>query len=134
MFWRKTRDILVETFTIVQRVDKNFYLHESKQEEQIRDLYALIKECHENCPGNDSVKRLAEAQNRTLLRLETKVAEMKEMVLDINTTKASRKEVLIEWIRYLTITGIICGLLFGFTKYQALKKSQHAVNTEIHMD
>lgn len=45
MFWRKTRDIVVETFTIVQRVEKNFVDHEKKQDEQVADLHKLIKDC-----------------------------------------------------------------------------------------
>ncbi len=48
MFWRKTRDIVIETHTIVKRVELNFVEHEKKQDDQVNTLHKLIKDCRDS--------------------------------------------------------------------------------------
>jgi hypothetical protein len=48
MFWRKTRDIVIETHTIVKRVELNFVEHEKKQDDQVYKLHKLIKDCKDS--------------------------------------------------------------------------------------
>ncbi len=151
MFWRKTRDILVETFTIVQRVELNFVEHEKKQEEQVTDLHQLIKDCHESCPEKDNFDKYTQAQNGTLLRIEKKydtffrehnakigkvakkheraildtnlnLAKVKESVGDMKKAKKCKKEIIQDWLKYIGIFCVILGTLFAFSRYQDSKE------------
>ncbi len=154
MFWRKSRDILVETFTIVQRVELNFVEHEKKQDKQVIDLHQLIKDCHESCPEKDNFDEYTKTQNGTLLRMEKKydtffaehkqklgkqakkhdreilntnleVAKVKESVGDINKGKKCRREIITEWIKYIGIACVIIGTLVGVLRYQdSVKKAE----------
>ncbi len=159
MFWQKSRDILVQTYTIVQKVDKDFTEHEKKQEKQVVELHQLIKDCHENCPEKDNFDSYVKAQNGTLLRIEKKydifysdhknkigkvekkydraildanldVAKIKESVRDIKKAKKCRKEIITDWIKYIGITCVIIGTLVGFLRYQDSQKKAEAAKIE----
>lgn len=159
MWWNKTRDIVVQTFTIVQRVEKNFVEHEKKQETQVVRLHELIKDCHESCPEKDNFDQHTTAQNGTLLRMEKKydtffrehnakigkvekkndrrildtnleVAKVKELVVDIKKAKKCKKEIITEWLKYITIACCIIAALVGVLRYQDGKKKVQTVKIE----
>ncbi len=159
MWFSKTRDIVIETFTIVQRVDKNFAEHESKQDTQIDKLYTLIEECHKSCPEKDNFDKYTNDQNGTLLRMEKKydtffrehkqkigkvekkynkellntnleVAKVKEIVGDIKTVKKCKREIIADWIKYVAIFCVITGTVIGFLKYQDSQKQADSKKIE----
>lgn len=159
MWWSRSRDILVETFTIVQRVDKNFNEHEKKQDRQVSDLYKLIKDCHESCPETQNFLTHTQIQNGTLLRMEKKydtffrehnvkigkvekkhdrlileanldLAKVKESITDIKTVKKCRKEIITDWIKYIAITCAILGVCFAFLRYQDSQKKVQELKIE----
>ncbi len=159
MFWRKSRDILVETFTIVQRVELNFVEHEKKQDKQVTDLYQVIKDCHEQCPEKENFDKHTLAQNGTLLRMEKKydtffrehnqkvgkvskkydreilttnleVAKVKESVGDIKKAKKCRREIITDWLKYIGIACVITGTLVGVLRYQDGKEKAESAKIE----
>lgn len=159
MFWRKTRDILVETHTIVKRVEKNFGEHEKKQDKQVTDLHGLIKDCHEACPEKENFDKHTNVQNGTLLRMEKKydtffrehnvkigkvakkydkeilntnleMAKVKESVGDMKKTKKGRQEIITDWLKYIGIACVITGTLVGVLRYQESKKKAASVKIE----
>ncbi len=152
MWFRKSRDILVETYTIVQRVDKNFAEHEKKQDKQVTDLHDRIVECHQSCSEKDNFDKYTKAQNGTLLRIEKKydtffrehnvkigkvakkydrtiletnleVAKVKEVVSNIKTAKKCKREIITDWLKYITIVCVIIGTLYGVLRYQSSQKA-----------
>ncbi len=159
MFWRATRDILVETHTIVKKVDKSFTEHEKKQDEQVTELHTLIKDCSGTCPEKETFDEYTKTQNGILLRMEKKydtffrehkqklgkqskkhdlaildtnldIAKVKESVRDIKKAKKCRREIITDWCKYITITGVILGTLFGFLRYQVSQKKTETVKIE----
>ena len=83
MFGRKTRDLIVETATIVKGLKTDFKSHEEAEDAKIDNLYLFvdkkvdsihqtIKDCHESCPETDRFNQYTQAQNGTLLRIEKK--------------------------------------------------------------
>ena len=129
MFGNKTRDLIVETATIVKRVDKSLFAHNKDNEKKFEGIYDLIKECHESCPEKDKFDSHTEAQNGTLRRMEKKydtfyvehqkeLGGVKERVDAIETTKKTKKEVLCTWLIYFTIAGIITASVFGYLRYK----------------
>ncbi len=133
MFWRKSRDILVETFTIVQRVELNFQNHEDKNDKQISGLHKLIKECHETCPEKDNFDQYVQEKNDTLLRMETKYdlffdefTTVKKCVNDMKVIKKTKGEILTTWLKYITIVGIIAGIIIGYLRYADTPKKKEA--------
>ncbi len=159
MFWRKSRDILVETFTIVQRVELNFVEHEKKQDKQVADLYQVIKDCHEQCPEKENFDKYTLAQNGTLLRMEKKydtffrehnqkvgkvskkydreilttnleVAKVKESVKDIKKAKKCRREIITDWLKYITVACVIIGTVYGILRYEDSKKKLETLKIE----
>ena len=121
MWWRKSRDILVETFTIVQRVEQNFVTHEKKQDKQISGLHDLIRACHESCPEKENFDTYVRAQNGTLLRMEKKYdnffkefTKVRTTVHDMNTVKKTKGDILTTWVKYTTITALVLGMLYGY--------------------
>ncbi len=159
MFWRATRDILIETHTIVKTLGKSFTEHEKKQDEQVTELHTLIKDCAGTCPEKETFDEYTNAQNGILLRMETKydnfftehkqklgkqskkhdreilntnldIAKVKESIRDIKKAKKCRREIITDWCKYITITGVILGTLFGFLRYQEAQKKAEAVKIE----
>ena len=133
MFWRKSRDILVETFTIVQRVELNFQNHEEKQDKQIGGLHDLIKECHGNCPEKENFDKYTKEQNGILKRMENKYdlffgefTTVKKCVNDMKVIKKTKGEILTTWVKYLTIVGIISTIIIGYLRYTDTPKKKEA--------
>ena len=159
MFWNKSRDILVQTYTIVQKVDKDFAEHEKKQERQVVELHQLIKDCHENCSEKDNFDSYVKTQNGTLLRIEKKydnffsehkqklgkvakkhdrvileqnlkVQKIEEGIKSIKAAKKCRREIITDWLKYISITCLVLGTLFGFLRYQDSQKKAEQVKIE----
>ncbi len=159
MWWSKTRDIVVQTYTIVQKVDKDFVEHEKKQDKQVVELHQLIRECHESCPEKDNFDKYTHAHNGTLLRMEKKydtffrehnvkigkvekkhnreildtnleVSKVKESIADIKTTKKCKKEIITEWLKYVALALAIIGTLVGVLRYQDSRKKVQSVKIE----
>lgn len=79
MLFRKTRDIIVETATIVKGVketqetmQKDFKDHIVDEDKRDGKLYKLIRECHDNCPETERFNEYIKDANGTLKRIETK--------------------------------------------------------------
>jgi hypothetical protein len=79
MLFRKTRDIIVETATLIKGVkesqdtmQKDFKNHISAEDEKIDGLYNVIKECHESCSESDRFNDYIKEANGTLKRIELK--------------------------------------------------------------
>jgi hypothetical protein len=130
MFGQRTRDLIVETATIVKRVDKSLYAHNKDNEKKFEGIYDLIKDCHDSCPEKDRFEDHTKAQNGTLKRMETKydtfykehqdeLSGVKDKVKAMETVKKTKKEILTTWLIYFTITGIILGSTFGYLKYKS---------------
>lgn len=129
MFWTKSRDILIETFTVVKRVEKNFNAHEIKQDKQISGLHDLIKDCHESCPEKEQIEVDRKNQGDTLFRMEKKydsfykehqveLGGVNEKMNALETTKVTKREILGTCLIYITIAGIITGSILGYMRYQ----------------
>lgn len=79
MFFQKTRDLIVETATIVKGVkdsqeelQRDFKNHVTNEEKRTVRLYDTIKECHENCSESDRFNKYIKDANGTLKRIEDK--------------------------------------------------------------
>lgn len=134
MFWGTSRDLIVETATILRRVEKNMHIHTTDNEKKFEAINELIKDCHETCPEKDRFDEYAEAQTGTLLRMEKKYDTffrehseefglVKNKVSDMYNAKKTRREMLCSWLAYITIIGIIIGSLFGYLKYESTQKN-----------
>jgi hypothetical protein len=130
MFGQKTRDLIVETATIVKRVEKNLSAHNKDNEKKFEGIHSLIKECTDSCPAEDKFDAHTKAQNGTLLRMEKKydsfytehqkeLGGVKNKISAIEVQKKTKKEILSTWLIYFTITGIILGSAFGYLRYKA---------------
>jgi hypothetical protein len=130
MFGQKTRDLIVETATIVKRVEKNLFSHNKDNDKKFEGIYSLIKDCHEACPEKDRFDDHTKTQNGTLLRMENKydsfykehqkeLGGVKKKVNAMEVQKKTKREVLSTWLIYFTITGIILGSTFGYLRYKA---------------
>lgn len=86
MFFRKTRDVIIETATIVKGLKTDFKSHEDSEGVNIDKLYEFverkvdgirntIQECHESCPETERFNEHTKTQNGTLLRIEKKYDE-----------------------------------------------------------
>jgi hypothetical protein len=130
MFGQKTRDLIVETATIVKRVDKSLFAHNKDNEKKFEGIYKLIKECTDSCPAEDKFDAHTKAQNGTLLRMERKydsfykehqseLGGVKNKVSAMEVQKKTKREVLGSWLIYITIAGIITGSSFAYLRYKA---------------
>jgi hypothetical protein len=79
MLFRKTRDIIVETATLIKGVkdsqeimQKDFKNHQADEDTKIDGLYKVIKDCHETCPESERFNDYITEANGTLKRIETK--------------------------------------------------------------
>jgi Mg2+ and Co2+ transporter CorA len=79
MFWQKTRDIIVETATIVKGVketqdtmQQDFKDHIVDEDKRDSKLYKLIGDCHDNCPETVRFDKYIKDANGTLKRIEEK--------------------------------------------------------------
>lgn len=79
MLFRKTRDIIVETATLVKGVSdsqttmaKDFKDHIVSEDKKIDGLYDAIKECSSNCSQEDRFNDYITDANGTLKRIEKK--------------------------------------------------------------
>lgn len=122
MFGRKTRDLIVETATIVRRVDRSLVDHNKDNEEKFKGIHNLIKDCHDSCPEASHIKD----QNGTLVRMEKKYdafyedhAKIKGTLAGIKTAKKTGREILSTCLIYITIIGIVLGSSFGYLRYKA---------------
>ena len=82
MLFRKTRDIIIETATLVKGVKdsqdtmaSDFKDHLSTEDKKIDGLYDAIKECSSNCSQEDRFNDYITDANGTLKRIEKKQEE-----------------------------------------------------------
>ncbi len=95
MWWRTTRDIVVETITVVKGMRKDFSDHVEKEDLDRDRLFNAISKAHENCPESPHIL----AQNGTLkdMRKENKdtyeeVLCVKKSIADFKSRKLGRTE------------------------------------------
>ncbi len=136
MLWRKTRDLIVETVTIVKGIevrfdtfDTKFEAHIKDEDEKIDSLHKVIVDCHESCPEKENFDRHTEEQNGTLKRMEKKYdnffsehTEVKKIVEAMKTAKKTKKETFVELGRIITIVCLVVGAWFAYMKYCDSKK------------
>lgn len=82
MLFRKTRDIIVETATLVKGVSdsqatmaSDFKEHIASEDKKIDGLYDAIKECSTSCTQEDRFNDYIKDANGTLKRIEKKQEE-----------------------------------------------------------
>jgi hypothetical protein len=95
MLFRKTRDIIIETATLVKGVAvsqstmlEDFKSHIADEEKKIDGLYEVIKKCSEHCSQEDRFNDYIKDANGTLKRIEKKQ--------DDNHTEAKRTKLQLE--------------------------------------
>lgn len=129
MFWRKTRDIVVETCTIVKGMEKDFKDHVEEGETKYSNICKIIKDCHESCPETERFNTHTKDQNGTLKRMEKKIdvfftehTEVKNAVEAMKTAKKTKKEVFVELGKIVTIVCILLGAYFTYMRHSEAKK------------
>jgi hypothetical protein len=82
MLFKKTRDLIVETATLVRGVKdsqntmaKDFKSHIANEDKKIDGLYDAIKECSTSCTQEDRFNDYIKDANGTLKRIEKKQEE-----------------------------------------------------------
>ncbi len=135
MFWRKTRDVVVETYTIVMGLKKDFADHVAEGETKYTNICKIIEDCHESCPETERFNSHTKDQNGTLKRMEKKYdvffsehSKVKDAVEAMKTAKKTKKEVFMELGKIVTIVCILLGAYFAYMRYSEAKKPD---NTKI---
>ncbi len=129
MFFGKTRDLLVETVTIVKGIDATVTDHIKNEDKRFDDLHTAVEECRDSCSEASHI----ETQNGTLGRMEKKYdqfyvehKEIKKAVQDMKATKKTRKEIISETLKYVTIACVVIGAILGYMRYVDTKKQDNA--------
>jgi predicted nuclease with TOPRIM domain len=136
MFWNKTRDLVIETCTIVRGLQRDFKGHVEEGEDKYKKLCKIIKECHESCPETERFNTQTERfnthtkeQNGTLKRMEEKYdtffekQESMEITLTtIQTAKKTKKEIFTDVGKVVIIVCMVLGCYFAYLKHAGPKK------------
>jgi hypothetical protein len=138
MWWIKTRDLVVETCTIVKALERDFKSHVLDGVEKYNKLCNIIQDCHESCPESENFQRHTIEQNGTLKRIEAKYdvfyekhSKLEQAIDDMRLAKKTKKEVFAEIGKVITIVCIVLGAYFGWQKYCDAKKSETDQRIEI---
>ncbi len=159
MFWLKTRDIIVETATIVKGLKDDFKGHQEDNREDIDGLYKVIKECHETCPESDRFNDYITEANGTLKRIEKKYdayhKEVKETKLEvekrqddylkkletikdevkgIKQAKKTFRQIMGDIGKIIGYLILLGGLVVGILKYCEAKKTTEGVKIEMLLE
>ena len=141
MFFQKTRDIIVETATIVKGVkdsqdvlQKDFKEHVADGERKTANLYKVIKECHEQCPEKQSFDNYVKTQNGTLLRIEKKYDKYHEEVSNIKVAKKTFRQIMSDIGKGIGCLCLLGGLVFGIIRYCEAKKTTEDVKIEMLLE
>ncbi len=137
MWWKTTRDIVVETITIVKGLRVDFSDHVEKEDSDRDRLFDAINKAHENCPESPHIL----AQNGTLrdMRTENKetyeeVLRVKKSVNDIKSRKLGRNELFQEAVKVLVIVCMLLGAFYGYSRYVKSQKASDDNKIEIMLD
>lgn len=155
MLFRKTRDMIVETATIVRGLKTNFKDHGDDNRKDIDGLYKVIKECHESCPEKDRFDEYIKAANGTLLRIEkkydeyhkaakqaktamdkrqddylTKLGDIKDEVKGMKQAKKTFRQIMADIGKVVACLCVIGGLVFGIVRYTDAKKTKEGMKIE----
>lgn len=159
MWFKKTRDMIIETATIVRGLKGDFKEHGNDNKEDIAGLYKVIKECHESCPEKDRFDDYIKEANGTLKRIEdkyddyhidtkkaaknsrlsmekrqddylAKLQTIKDEVTDMKQAKKTFRQVMADMAKIAACVGVIAGVLFGIVRYTDAKKKTEDVKIE----
>jgi hypothetical protein len=111
MWGRKTRDIIIETAVVVRGLEKSLKAHDDDNDEKFEVIHDLIEKCSESCPAEKRFDNYVKNQNGSLSRIEQTVGEMK-------AAKKTRREMLSELIKYVTIAALVIGSFFAYIEYR----------------
>jgi predicted RNA-binding protein with RPS1 domain len=144
LFWKKTRDLVIETCTIVKgieaKVDKiedDFKAHVDDGIERYGAISLLIRECAESCPESGNLKKHSDEQQESLARIEKannafyKKHDAIEHTLEaMKTAKKTKKELFAEAGKVIIIVCLVLGAYFAYARYNNAKKPD---NTKIEV-
>ena len=137
MWWSKTRDLVVETCTIVRALDKDFKGHVADGIEKYDKICEIIKECHESCPESEKFQAHTKEQNGTLKRMERKYdtfysrQDTMETTLEaMKTAKKTKKELFAEIGKIVTVVCFVLGSYFAYQKHSESKRHDHEVEND----
>jgi hypothetical protein len=125
MFGRKTRDLIVETVTIVRGLKKDFTRHVDNEDDKIDRLYDAIKECHGDCPESDHISEQASTLGRMELKYDEFFKEhgdVKAAVKAMADKKKTIKDLLKQAGMIIATIGVVTGIVLGILRYQSSKK------------
>jgi hypothetical protein len=111
MWGLKTRDIIIETAVVVRGLEKSLKAHDDDNDEKFEVIHDLIEKCSEECPAEKRFDKYVKGQNGSLARIEKTIGEMK-------AAKKTRKEMLTELVKYVTIATIVIGSFFAYLEYR----------------
>lgn len=141
MWWNKTRDIVIKAITIVERTEKKFDEHVLKEDKRDTAITTLIKECHEQCPEKEAFDKYQRDANGTLKRMEKKYdqfftehADVKKAVHEMRTAKKTKKELIAEAFKIITIISVITAGILGYLSYSDSKKTDDKAKTEKYIE
>ncbi len=148
MLFRKTRDLVVETCTIVKGIEKRFDKLEEDFEGHVGDgvekydnICKIIKECHESCPESEKFDKHTKVQNGTLTRMEKKYDAffnkqeiLEKAITGIKAAKKTKKELLAEIGKIVTVVCIILGVYFTWQRHVTAKKQGSTQKIEIMLE
>jgi hypothetical protein len=155
MLFRKTRDIIVETATIVKGLKEAFAGHVNDNRTDIDGLYKVIKECHETCPESDRFNDYIKDANGTLKRIEekyddyhkaakeakkavekrqddylAKLQTIKDEVKGMTQAKKTFRQTMGDIGKFAGYIILIAGFVFGIVRYCEVKKIKEDVKIE----
>lgn len=155
MFWRKTKDIIVETATIVKGLKGDFKAHVDDNKNDIEGLYKVIKECHESCPEKERLDTYITVGGETLKRIEdnyddyhrenqdtkkdiarrqddylAKLQTIKDEVKGIKQEKKTFWQVMAGIGKAVTVVILLGGLVVGIIRYCEMKRQGGDVKIE----
>lgn len=144
LFWKKTRDLVIETCTIVKgieaKVDKiedDFKSHVDDGIEKYGAISELIRECSESCPESGNMRKHSEEQQESLSRIEKannafykKHNTIEQTLEAMKTAKKTKKEIFAEAGKIIVIVCLVLGAYFAYCRYQDSKKPD---NTKIEV-
>ncbi len=142
MFYRKTRDVIVETATLVKgiittqdKMQQDIGVHIEDDKAHFEEMGKIIKECTEQCPESKRFNEYMAISSDTLKRIEDKndvchkaTSESRRhsdkrqddyiRKLDALTTeKKTVRQIALDVVKVVTLLVAIGGLVFGIIKY-----------------
>ncbi len=137
MLFKKTRDIIVETATLVRGVkesqaglQQDFKDHVAEEDKRDSKLYKVIKECHENCPESERFDKYITDANGTLKRIETKYDDYHDEIKGMKQARKTFRQTMADMGKIAACIGVCAGVVFGIIRYTEAKKTTEGVKIE----